>query len=510
MPERPSKRHVACNGITSGCTGLFTFNSVRYWDEMSHGRIYTGDSKVFPCQLPRTVAEGAALAANPGGALYQNNTFALAKQVLKDQYGVDWKDFPGGVAVSFQSPDFGAQGGAYDGGTGVFMDIRYVKNNGIQAWGQEMGHAFGLDHSRADGELDANGVGIDYRDPWDIMSTQQALSAADQSYGMRGPGLNAWNMRGRGWLDESRVNSLLPYAALKTGFSRLQVTLRPLHKRNLSGYLAIEMPGESGDSSYLIEFRVPDDWDAGIGSSAILVHRFEGPLGQFLGTHSYVMKGTDGQKALGVGGEFTKGNGPHSSITVVSIDEVNQTAEVILCYSPDPPVAPYAKIYGGPESTYNDPDGKQRADGCHPQNVEGSKFWVGVEIHTACYATDFKLIWTATGGPYPITVNPGGSIFWVVLPTGTQELVVTVTVVLSDGSTLTDSYKQPIITQAEADWIAYFCGLRNERTIPIPWWRWDPEKLRHIADVYSKQELMAIAKRGEEVLKTVHDLIKRL
>src|SRR5207249_1628669 len=102
--------------------------------------------------------------------------------------------------VSFQSPDWGTQGGRYDGGPGVFMDIRAVRNQGMALWGQEMGHAFGLDHSRQ------NGSDSDYQDMWDVMSTMNAFCyTADPNYGLRGIGLNAWNMRGRQWLDESRV-----------------------------------------------------------------------------------------------------------------------------------------------------------------------------------------------------------------------------------------------------------------------------------------------------------------
>src|ERR1044072_4811160 len=118
--------------------GTGTRNAVRYWDEMSHGTIDVSGSKVFPCTLNRTVAEGETRAQNPGGAAYQNETFQLAKQALAAQHDVDWRNFFG-VAVSFQSPDYGAQGGSYDGGPGVFMDLRYVVANGIQSWGQEMG-----------------------------------------------------------------------------------------------------------------------------------------------------------------------------------------------------------------------------------------------------------------------------------------------------------------------------------------------------------------------------------
>ncbi len=32
-------------------TGLFTYNTVRDWDEMSHGNIYVEDTQIFPCVL---------------------------------------------------------------------------------------------------------------------------------------------------------------------------------------------------------------------------------------------------------------------------------------------------------------------------------------------------------------------------------------------------------------------------------------------------------------------------
>src|SRR5205085_1698021 len=158
------------------------------------------------------------------------------------------------AAVSFQSPDFGAQGGQYDGGRGVYMDIRWVRNNGMSAWGQEMGHAFGLDHSRQDGSAD------DYMDLWDVMSTMSAhCYTPDANFGLRGVGLNAWNMRSRQWLDESRVWR----GPANADFSD-NVTIRPLHRRDLSGYLAAELPGVPGETPYLLEFRARTDWDSNI------------------------------------------------------------------------------------------------------------------------------------------------------------------------------------------------------------------------------------------------------
>jgi hypothetical protein len=72
-------------------------------------------------------------------------------------------------------------------------------------------------------------------------------------------------MRSRGWLDESRV-----WKPLFENFATQDVVLRPLHRRDLDGYLAAEL------GHYLVEYRVAEKWDAGLqGGSGILVHRFD-------------------------------------------------------------------------------------------------------------------------------------------------------------------------------------------------------------------------------------------
>src|SRR2546423_14570684 len=76
------------------------------------------------------------------------------------------------------------------------------------------------------------------------MSAANVFSAQDAEFGTIGPGVNAWNMRSRGWLDETRV--------WKSACNFDQtIKLRPLVRHDLSGYLAAEMPG-----GYLVEFRV--------------------------------------------------------------------------------------------------------------------------------------------------------------------------------------------------------------------------------------------------------------
>jgi hypothetical protein len=188
-------------------------------------------------------------------------------------------------------------------------------NNSMQPslLGQEMGHGYGLEHSRVDGST------ADYQDPWDIMSTANAFEAADANYGFIGPFLNAANMESQGWLDESRV-----YDASNVG--RAVVQLRPLNRHDLSGYLAVRL------SRYFFEFRVQASWDGAIPSPAVLVHRFEDG-------HSYIMAGNKGQYALLAGDFFEMGDPnarfrPYARVDVEKIDPSSQTATLGLFERP--------------------------------------------------------------------------------------------------------------------------------------------------------------------------------
>lgn len=181
--------------------------------------------------------------------------------------------------------------------------------------GQEMGHGYGLAHSRADGFL------TDYGDPWDVMSTLAAnmapsptmtqLDARGRTVFWIGPMLNAANMSGRGWLNGLRVwnaASSVPQT----------VILRPLAKPDLPGWIAARI------SDYFVEFRVKEGWDANIPRPAVLVHRFQG-------NQSYIMLGTKGNKDLVAGDIFQVGDlgsSPWTTLQVVNIDPDGYTATV--------------------------------------------------------------------------------------------------------------------------------------------------------------------------------------
>jgi hypothetical protein len=183
-----------------------------------------------------------------------------------------------------------------------------------------MGHGYGLDHARLNGSTN------DYQDPWDVMSTAAwpAMQTPNPEFGTVGPGLNAWNMRGRGWLDETRVWTA-PVPAWDA-----TVQLRPLHRTDLPGFLAAQI----GD--YLVEFRVPQRWDAAIPRAAVLVHRFEN-------NHSYLMPAYSGSEDIVEGDKFALGdpNFPilgYYAAEVVNIDTGSQIATVRLHQRPAHPI----------------------------------------------------------------------------------------------------------------------------------------------------------------------------
>ena len=290
-------------------TGTGTMNMVDYFADMSHGKLDLSGSQVFgPYVLNRPRSDYVGnVYPQPAGKLNRNGVLDLAKATATAA-GVNLAAFAGVVVLGTPALDL-------CGWVGGFAALCDDGSDQPSLLGQEMGHGYGLDHSRL------NGSDADYQDGWDTMSTANAFMASHPTYGAVGPGLNAWNMRLRGWLRESRV-LVVP----TTVSSDQTVTLRPLHARGLAGNLAIDVGG------YLIEFRHRSQWDAGIPRSCVLVHRAES-------NRSYLMTGTSGNADLVAGDRFEIGVpggafAQYVNLHVDSIDEVNQQATVSLHYDP--------------------------------------------------------------------------------------------------------------------------------------------------------------------------------
>lgn len=289
-----------------------TLNMVDYFDEMSHGLVDVSGSKVFgPFVLnhPRADYVGNVYPP-PAGKLNRNGVLDLAKATAVSA-GVDLSKFSGVVVCGTPSLDLCG----WVGGFAALCDDASLQPSLL---GQEIGHGFGLDHSRLNGSVD------DYQDPFDTMSTANAYMASHPTYGAIGPGLNAANMRMRSWLNEGRVRAIPA-----TSFADEVVTLRPLHARYLSGALAIEV------GQFLVELRLGKRWDAGMLHagirSCVLVHRAESNV-------SYLMQGSTGT-ALVAGSQFEFGRpnaffGDYVRIVVESIDEQGESARVHVTYHP--------------------------------------------------------------------------------------------------------------------------------------------------------------------------------
>ena len=287
--------------------GTGTYNMTDYFDTMSHGFLDLSGSAVFgwfTLDSPQTDYVGNAA---PGPGQLGRNELLAAARAKAQAGGVDLSSYFGVVVCMNTLTDLCG----WVGGRAALCDPGSFEPTVL---GQEVGHGYGLQHSRIDGST------ADYQDPWDTMSTwDSCYYVSDPNYTLIGPGLNAWNMRSMGWLDESRV-----WKATTAAFTT-QVELRPLHARSLPGNLAAELPG-----GFLVEFRVAEDWDEAFPRAAVFVHRFDG-------SHSYLMPGTGGNSDLVAGDTFTSGADlPYfsTSMHVDAIDAGRHLAKVTLGHRP--------------------------------------------------------------------------------------------------------------------------------------------------------------------------------
>lgn len=310
-PPAPNSFPVHQDLFTSHGSGKL--NMVDFFSDMSHGKVDTSGTRLFgPYTLPTSKSNYIGNAPATPGKYTRNDILNLAKSTASAA-GVSLGGYPGVVVCGLNSLDLCG----WVGGMAALCDSNSLTPSLL---GQEMGHGYGLDHARLQGST------ADYQDPWDVMSTAgwPAMQAPNSEFGTVGPGLNAWNMRGRGWLDETRVWTAPAPAWDGT------VQLRPLHRTDLPGFLAAQI-GE-----YLVELRVPQRWDAAIPRAAVLVHRFQN-------NHSYLMPAYSGSQDIVEGDKFVLGD-PNFTIfgyyaaEVLHIDTAVQTATVRLHQRPAHPI----------------------------------------------------------------------------------------------------------------------------------------------------------------------------
>lgn len=305
-------------------TGNGNFNMVDYFRDMSHGQLDLSRSQVFgwfTLSLRKADYAGnvpdSALAA---GQVNRNGLFAACRSAA-ERAGVRVSDFAGVVVTMNRGgpwPD-GSDGvdlwGAAD--SRAFCD-RYSLMPSLL--GQEMGHGYGLTHSRRVGST------ADYQDPWDTMSTQAAYMQPHAEFSWIGPGLSAANMRSRRWLDERRVWRADPLGADTV------IRLRPLHRYQQSGFLVADVPDpDYPDSRWLIEFRNKQRWDGAIPEPAVLIHRLDRWV-------SYLVPGSiPGRDYLLAGDVIERGSASNPlfgyyRIEILAIDPAAETCDLRFVY----------------------------------------------------------------------------------------------------------------------------------------------------------------------------------
>ena len=322
-------------------SGAGKFNMVDYFRDMSHGVLDLSGSKVFGWfTLNKNRSEYTGGNANQQG---RTDLIMWARQKATDN-NVDLSQFFS-VVVCMNVPTdvFGRAdvGVVCDDARGPSPLGDSMTNFSPSVVGHMMGNVYGLDYSREDGSAE------DCQDEWDIMSTVNAALIAEhpfftdqqdrigRSVFRMGPGLNAANMWSRGWLDLSRV-----WTAGADEFGAT-VQLRPLHHRDLPGYLAARV------GRYFFELRVPELWDYRIAQEVVLVH-------DFFNGNSYIHTDKSGSHhGLIAGDEFEVGDpndtlGPLIRVKVHSIDADTRTATLKVFRRQDRrPAAGPAQIFGG-------------------------------------------------------------------------------------------------------------------------------------------------------------------
>lgn len=278
--------------------GRGTMNMVDYFHDNSHGRIDVSDSSVvgvYTINYLRADYIGnvppQAGKINRGGVLDAGRAAAVS-------HGVDLSAYSGVVVCGYTPLDLCG----WVGGMAALCDVNSLSPDLL---GQEMGHGYGSNHSGLDGST------LEYGDPWDTMSTWSPYSAPNADYSRIGPGLNAWNMRLRGWLNEGRVVTV----PTDTSVER-EIVLGPLHDRGIQA-AAIDVDG------YLVELRLKDRWDAGIPRACVLVHRAQS-------NRTYLMNGTGGRPDLAAGDSFEQDSllGVSVKVTVLAIEERSRRARI--------------------------------------------------------------------------------------------------------------------------------------------------------------------------------------
>jgi hypothetical protein len=225
-----------------------------YFRQVSYGALDMTGSKVFGWYtMPNHKTKDLATLKypNPGRSTLHDWGVEVARA-----HNIDLKPFHGVVVVFNTGTDAGSAGGHR-------VVLGYAKDDWSPTFNlHELGHGFDLNHSwRARPD-------VEYGDQWDIMSAMNVWTFRNK-YGDNGPGMNACNLKHLGAIPAGRIWT----STGKPG--NTTITLAALHRPEADGYLMASIPpaaGSKSKTSYVVEFRQKQAWDAGLPADTVLVH----------------------------------------------------------------------------------------------------------------------------------------------------------------------------------------------------------------------------------------------
>lgn len=242
--------------IRTGTGGL-----ADYYAAVTRGAVSMAGSSVRGWfTIPQTIASVTAFShGGPGGD--RNRSFQLCVDAARNAGVIP----PAGDGVAVvTSPGIDLWGG---GGSRAFLSVDHE----LAAYGHEISHGFGLNHSHSEKVSAPCGGGLsEYHDAYDVMSWAcETLVTATANFGFGGPGFNAFHMDRMGWLGRSEI---LTFGA--DGKTSDTVTLTALYRSGFGGTRIVRVPYDPGDLNryYTVELRMPTGWDAGFVTPVALIH----------------------------------------------------------------------------------------------------------------------------------------------------------------------------------------------------------------------------------------------
>jgi hypothetical protein len=268
------------------------------------GLVFGDSSSTFPCAAGGTHSTtGAYRMAN-----YPNFPTNQSGQI-------GWRKCSrcGCLVYSGMAPGACAGVGTHDySGSTEYSMMRTRNDLGhLQYVSHEMGHGYGLVHSRL---IPA----VDYGDRWCVMGSGWTFD--DPSFGSAGSGLCSPALNYLGWVPSTRRWSDSAPGAHGT------VVLAPLGLADKSQLLMASVV--AGDRTYTVEFRDPTSvWDRGIPRPAVMIHELRPS-----DTTPYLIPppGADGDHADWRPGQVFTDSVRGVSIRIRNIDTVMQTARVTI------------------------------------------------------------------------------------------------------------------------------------------------------------------------------------